>query len=122
MEWREPFRIDMSLTIFLNPPETYEGGELTLETGYGQKSMKLPAGDGILYPTTMQHWVNEVKRGERLCAIVWLQSLVADQAKRQILYDLALTTNWMRQAARESPEYRRLNQTRANLIRMWAGD
>ena len=122
MEWREPFRIDMSMTIFLNPPETYEGGELTLETGYGQKSMKLPAGDGILYPTTMQHWVNEVKRGERLCAIVWLQSLVADQAKRQILYDLALTTNWMRQAAPESPEYRRLNQTRANLIRMWAGD
>lgn len=117
-----PMRLDLSITVFLNSPETYEGGELVLETPYGEKQVKLPAGDGILYPTTMLHRVAEIKSGERLAAVTWIQSMVQDQFKRSILYDLALLTQWAMTKAPESPEYHKLNATRANLVRMWATD
>jgi PKHD-type hydroxylase len=76
----------------------------------------------MLYPTTMLHRVAEVTSGERLAAITWIQSMVRDQAQRQVLYDLALSTQWALRTAPESPEYHRLNNARANLIRMWATD
>lgn len=118
----EVMRLDMSITIFLNDPGSYGGGELVLDTGYGEKAVKLPAGDAMLYPTTMLHRVAEVTSGERLAAITWIQSMVRDQAQRQVLYDLALSTQWALRTAPESPEYHRLNNARANLIRMWATD
>lgn len=117
-----PMRLDLSITVFLNSPDTYEGGELAVETPYGEKQVKLPAGDGILYPTTMLHRVAEVKSGERLAALTWIQSMVQDQFKRSILYDLALVTQWAMKTAPESPQYHKLNGTRANLVRMWATD
>lgn len=119
---RNPMRLDLSITIFLSDPSSYAGGELVHDTGYGDKSVKLPSGDAILYPTTMLHRVEEVKRGERLVAITWIQSMVREGAKRRILYDLALATQWAFKQAPESPEYHRLNNARANLIRMWATD
>lgn len=118
----EPMRLDLSITIFLREPDTYGGGELVLDTGYGEKAIKLPAGDGMLYPTTMLHRVAPVTSGYRLAAITWIQSMVRDQAQRQILYDLALSTQWALKTAPESPDYHRLNNARANLIRMWATD
>ena len=118
----QPMRLDLSITVFLNSPERYEGGELVVETPYGEKQVKLPPGDGILYPTTMLHRVAEVKSGERLAALTWIQSMVQDQIKRSILYDLALVTQWAMQTAPESPQYHKLNNTRANLTRMWATD
>ena len=81
----EVMRLDMSITIFLNDPGSYGGGELVLDTGYGEKAVKLPAGDAMLYPTTMLHRVAEVTSGERLAAITWIQSMVRDQAQRQVL-------------------------------------
>jgi PKHD-type hydroxylase len=118
----EPMRLDLSITIFLKDPDSYGGGELVLDTGYGEKAVKLPAGDGMLYPTTMLHRVAPVTSGQRLAAVTWIQSMVRDQAQRQILYDLALSTQWALRVAPESPDYHRLNNARANLIRMWATD
>jgi len=117
-----PMRLDLSITVFLNNPDSYGGGELVVETPYGEKQVKLPAGDGILYPTTMLHRVAEVKSGERLAAVTWIQSMIQDQFKRSMVYDLALVTQWAMETAPESPQYHKLNNTRANLIRMWATD
>jgi PKHD-type hydroxylase len=117
-----PMRLDLSITVFLNNPDSYTGGELVVETPYGEKQVKLPAGDGILYPTTMLHRVAEVKSGERLAAVTWIQSMIQDQFKRSMVYDLALVTQWAMETAPESPQYHKLNNTRANLIRMWATD
>jgi PKHD-type hydroxylase len=117
-----PMRLDLSITLFLSPPEAYDGGELVIETPYGEQSIKLPAGDGILYPTTMLHRVNTVRAGERLVAVTWIQSMVQDQGKRQILYELAQVTQWAYQTAPETKPYHQLSNIRANLIRMWATD
>ncbi len=117
-----PMRLDLSITVFLNNPDSYSGGELVVETPYGEKQAKLPAGDGILYPTTMLHRVAEVKSGERLAAVTWIQSMIQDQFKRSMVYDLAMVTQWAMETAPESPQYHKLNNTRANLIRMWATD
>jgi PKHD-type hydroxylase len=117
-----PMRLDLSTTIFLGEPAGYDGGELCIETPYGEKRIKLPAGDAILYPTTMLHRVETVTRGERLAAVTWIQSMVQDPAKRAILYDLAVVAHALLGAAPNSPQTHTLNQTRANLVRMWATD
>jgi len=117
-----PMRLDLSTTIFLSDPTTYAGGELCIETPYGEKRVKLPAGDAILYPTTMLHRVEEITEGERLAAVTWIQSMVQDQSKRSILYDLAVVTQWIQSVAPQSPQYHTLNNTRSNLTRMWATD
>ena len=67
-----PMRLDLSTTIFLSDPASYRGGELCVETPYGEKRVKLPAGDAILYPTTMLHRVEEIAEGERLAAVTWI--------------------------------------------------
>ncbi len=117
-----PMRLDLSITIFLSDPETYKGGELCVETPYGEKRIKLPAGDAVLYPTTMLHRVEEIASGERLAAVTWIQSMVMDQAKRAMLYELALVVQWLHAGAAQSPYYHKLSNLRANLIRMWATD
>lgn len=117
-----PMRLDLSITIFLSDATSYQGGELVVETLYGDKRIKLPPGDAILYPTTMLHRVEEVVTGERLAAVTWIQSMVQDQAKRSILYELAVAIHWMQSTAPQSPQFHRLNNTRANLVRMWATD
>lgn len=117
-----PMRLDLSTTIFLSDPSSYQGGELCIETPYGEKRIKLPAGDAILYPTTMLHRVEEITEGERLAAVTWIQSMVHDQSKRTMLYDLAVVTQWIMSVAPQSPQFHKLNNTRSNLTRMWATD
>jgi PKHD-type hydroxylase len=117
-----PMRLDLSITVFLSEPDSYRGGELCVETPYGEKRIKLPAGDAVLYPTTMLHRVEEIASGERLAAVTWIQSMVQDQAKRTMLYELAVVVQWIHQGAPQSPNYHRLNNLRANLTRMWATD
>jgi PKHD-type hydroxylase len=120
--WPVPMRLDLSISVFLSPPEAYGGGELVIETPYGEQSIKLPAGDGILYPTTMLHRVNDVQDGERLVAVTWIQSMVQDQSKRALLYELAQVTQWAAEVAPQSPQYHQLTNIRANILRMWATD
>lgn len=117
-----PMRLDLSITLFLSPPDRYEGGELVIETPYGEQAIKLPSGDGILYPTTMLHRVDTVRAGERLVAVTWIESMVQDQAKRSLLYELAQVTQWAHQTAPESKPSLQLSNIRANLVRMWATD
>jgi len=81
-------RTDLSATIFLTPPEDYDGGELIVEDNYGEKSVKLPAGDMVLYPATSLHRVEPVTRGNRISSFFWIQSMIRQDAHRTLLFDL----------------------------------
>jgi PKHD-type hydroxylase len=81
-------RTDISATLFLSPPDEYEGGELVVEDTYGVHSVKLPAGHLVLYPSTSLHHVRPVTRGTRLASFFWIQSMVRDDGERTLLFDL----------------------------------
>jgi PKHD-type hydroxylase len=77
-----PLRTDLSMTLFLSDPESYQGGELSLETPFGPQNLKLPAGDAVVYSTTMRHRVVPVAGGTRLAVVGWIESMVSDERKR----------------------------------------
>ncbi|HEY8932860.1 MAG TPA: Fe2+-dependent dioxygenase, partial [Rariglobus sp.] len=81
-------RTDLSCTLFFANPDEYEGGELLIEDTYGAKSVKLPAGHMVLYPSTSLHRVTPVTRGTRLCSFFWLQSLIRDDQRRSMIFDM----------------------------------
>jgi PKHD-type hydroxylase len=81
-------RTDLSATLFLTPPSEYDGGELIVEDSYGEKSVKLPAGDMVLYPATSLHRVEPVTRGNRVSSFFWIQSMIRQDAHRTLLFDL----------------------------------
>lgn len=83
-------RTDLSATLFFANPEEYDGGELCVEDAYGVKTVKLPAGHMVLYPSTSLHHVTPVTRGTRLCSFFWLQSMIRDDGHRSLLFDLDL--------------------------------
>jgi PKHD-type hydroxylase len=113
-------RSDMSMTVFINPPESYDGGELTMETDFGVHQVKLPAGDAVVYDTQTYHWVAEVTRGERLGLITWFQSLVVDPAKRRTLFELRQAFNDIAPKQPEAESTRQLQKVLNNLTRLWA--
>lgn len=82
-------RSDVSFTLFLNEPDTYQGGELAFDTGSGETAFKLPARSAICYPTGQLHRVRPVEDGERLAVVGWVQSLVREPAVRELLHDLS---------------------------------
>jgi PKHD-type hydroxylase len=114
------YRSDIAITIFLNAPEEYEGGELVVRTSFGEQRVKLPAGDGVLYPASSLHYVAEVTRGERLVAVTWVQSLVRDPAQRELLYELNRVRERLLAEQPEAENTARLNAVYVNLIRMWS--
>jgi PKHD-type hydroxylase len=81
-------RTDLSATLFLSSPDEYDGGELQIEDTYGLHSVKLPAGDLVLYPSTSLHHVRPVTRGMRVASFFWIQSMVRDDGARTLLFDL----------------------------------
>jgi PKHD-type hydroxylase len=81
-------RTDVSITVFLTPPEDYDGGELVIDDTYGTHSIKLPAGHALVYPATSVHSVKPVTRGSRLGCFFWIQSLIRDDTQRALLFDL----------------------------------
>jgi PKHD-type hydroxylase len=113
-------RSDMSMTVFLNPPESYDGGELSLETDYGLHQVKLPAGDAVVYDTENYHWVAEVTRGERLGLVTWFQSLVTDPVQRRTLFDLRQVFNDIAPKQPDAESTRQLQKVLNNLTRLWA--
>ena len=115
-------RVDLSMTLFLSAPESYDGGELSIDTEYGTKSFKLPPGDAAIYPTLYYHEVKPVTRGVRLACVTWMQSLVRDPQRRQILYDMSVLAEWLHAQAPGSPQFRQFNKIQHNLYRMWAED
>ncbi len=113
-------RTDISCTLFLADPESYDGGELVVEDTYGQQMVKLPAGDMVLYPGTSLHHVRPVTRGARLASFFWLQSMVRDDAQRTLLFDMDAAIVTLRQQVGDTSAVIRLTGNYHNLIRMWA--
>lgn len=113
-------RADVSITVFLREPDSYDGGALTVDAGIGAQSIKLPPGCAAVYPTGAFHWVTPVTRGERLAAIAWIQSAVPDAAKRETLYDLRTAIEELSAAGAEAGTIQRLIKTHSNLLRRWA--
>ncbi|HEV2645062.1 MAG TPA: Fe2+-dependent dioxygenase [Acidobacteriaceae bacterium] len=118
-------RTDLSCTLFLSEPEEYEGGELVIEDTYGSKSVKLGAGDMILYPSTSLHHVTPVTRGVRVSSFFWLQSMIRQDAHRSLLFDL--DTAIQRMVASESAQSPGIKESSVqltgvyhNLLRQWA--
>lgn len=122
MSSQSPLRSDLSVTLFLSDPADYDGGELVIESPSGEQACKLPAGQALVYPSTRLHRVSEVTRGERLAAILWVQSLVRDPAQREILFDLDTVRRsvWDQAGKAHSTEFDLLAKTYANLLRAWA--
>lgn len=113
-------RSDLSATLFLTPPEDYDGGELLIRGEYGQHRIKLPAGHLFLYPGNTLHQVAPVTRGARLAAVFWTQSLVRSQERRTMLLDLDESIRGLRSSVPDSPEIVRLTGLYHNLLRDWA--
>jgi PKHD-type hydroxylase len=114
-------RSDLSATIFLSDPGDYDGGDLVIEGHYGGQAVKLAAGDMILYPSSSLHQVTPVTRGERIAAILWLQSAVADSAARTMLFDLDQSIQALSATrANDDPDIDRLIGVYHNLLRRWA--
>ncbi len=114
------YRTDISLTLFLNPPDAYQGGELVIQTSYGERKIKLAAGDAIIYPSGSLHRVAEVTGGERLVAVLWIQSLVRDPARREVLWDLWQARDKMLRETPDEPETAQVDHAYINLLRMWS--
>jgi PKHD-type hydroxylase len=114
------YRSDVAVTVFLNAPEEYDGGELVIRTAAGDQLVKSAAGDAVLYPAGTIHRVNPVTRGERLVAVTWVQSLVRDAARRELLYGLNLAREKLLASAPGAEETAQVNAAYVNLIRMWS--
>ncbi len=115
----EKIRTDISATLFLAAPEEYDGGELVIEDTYGTHSIKLPAGDMILYPASSLHRVMPVTRGVRLASFFWVQSLVRDDTQRTLLYDLDRSVQQLNVTNADENARIQLTGCYHNLLRMW---
>lgn len=117
-------RTDISCTLFLSEPASYDGGELVVQDTYGEQRIKFDAGDLVMYPGTSVHRVEPVTRGERLASFFWIESMVRLDAQRRLLYDMDMAITALRQqtfaaGASESAEVVRLTGCYHNLMRMW---
>lgn len=113
-------RTDLSATLFLTDPEDYDGGELLVEDTYGAHAVKLPAGDMILYPSTSLHHVRPVTRGRRVSSFFWMQSIVRDDGRRSLLFNMDRA---IQRLAQDHPDHASVTELTAsyhNLIRQWA--
>jgi PKHD-type hydroxylase len=117
-----PYRIrtDLSATLFLSDLDSYAGGELVMEDGDARPTIKLPAGDMVLYTADARHHVTEVTSGVRVAAFFWVQSLVRDNAARSILFDMDNATRELSAIAPDAPALLRLTSAYHSLIRRWA--
>lgn len=116
----QPLRADVSATLFVSPPDEYEGGELIIEEVYGQQRLRLPVGSLVIYPSSSLHRVAPVTAGKRDVAVFWVQSMVRDDAQRHLLYQIDQAIQSLRARAPDSPEIQPLVGSYHNLMRMWA--
>ena len=113
-------RTDVSSTLFISPPEDYDGGELVVDDTYGKHSVKLPAGDLIVYPSTSLHHVTPITRGSRMASFFWTQSMIRDESRRSLLFDLDKA---IIKLGRDHPDHAsvvELTSVYHNLLRQWA--
>lgn len=113
-------RTDLSATLFLSSPESYDGGELIVNDTYGQHAVKLPAGDVVLYPSSSLHCVTPVTRGVRVASFMWVQSMIRDDKKRAMLFELDKNIQSLKSRNGESEEILSLLNLYHNLLREWS--
>jgi PKHD-type hydroxylase len=113
-------RTDISFTLFLDDPDSYDGGELVTDTSAGEQSYKLPAGSVVLYPSSTLHRVEPVTLGQRRVAIGWIQSTIREPAQREVLFDLDTARRQLFERAGKTAEFDLLTKSLANLQRFWA--
>jgi PKHD-type hydroxylase len=116
----QSLRTDLSCTLFLCDPEDYEGGELIVADTYGEHEVKLPAGDMILYPSSSLHKVQPVTEGTRVCSFFWVQSMIADDGRRSLLFELDRNIHKLRERLGDVEEVVGLTGHYHNLLRQWA--
>ncbi len=116
----QPVRTDLSATLFLSGPEEYDGGELVIGAASGTHSVKLPAGDMVLYPATTIHKVEAITRGERHACFFWIQSMVRDEGERTLLFNLDLAIQKLNQDHPGHAAAVELVGVYHNLLRKWA--
>lgn len=115
-------RADLSFTYFLSPRDSYDGGELMIDSGMGEDAVALDAGQLILYPSSTLHRVNPILRGVRLAAVGWVRSFVRATEHREILFDLEVALREVHQREGKTALFDKLVKTRSNLLRLWAED
>ena len=113
-------RTDISATLFISSPEDYDGGELVVEDTYGSHHVKLPAGDLIVYPGTSLHNVTPITRGSRIASFFWTQSLIRDDTRRGMLFDLDMAIRRLSADHPQHPSVVSLTSLYHNLLRQWA--
>jgi PKHD-type hydroxylase len=113
-------RTDVSATLFLSAPEEYDGGELTVEDTFGVHRAKLPAGHMVLYPASSLHAVTPVTRGARIAAFFWVQSMIRDDARRALLFDMDSAIQKLNRDLPPHPAFVQLTGVYHNLLRTWA--
>ncbi len=116
-EW---VRSDVSCTVFLSDPASYDGGELLVQDTYGSRGVKLAAGDAVLYPGTSIHQVTPVTRGQRVASFFWIESMVRSDEQRRTLFELDMNLLKLRAQLGETPETTALTGVYHNLLRQWA--
>lgn len=114
------YRTDLSITVFLNSPDDYDGGELVVQTAFGEQRVKLDAGDAVMYPSGSTHRVAEVTRGERIVAVTWVQSMVRDPSQRELLYRLSQARDMLLDKSKSAEETELVSNAYINLVRMWS--
>ena len=113
-------RTDLSATLFFTGPDEYDGGELVVEDTYGVHTVKLPAGDMVLYPSTSLHHVRAITRGSRVASFFWIQSMIRDDGARTLLFDLDNAIQQVGQALPGHAAAVQLTGVYHNLLRRWA--
>jgi PKHD-type hydroxylase len=113
-------RIDVAATLFLSPPEDYDGGELIIEVTFDTHEVKLAAGDMVLYPASSLHRVQPVTRGARVAAFFWVQSMVRDDGARALLYEMDTAIRELTATGADGSALLRLTACYHNLLRRWA--
>lgn len=113
-------RTDLSFTLFFCDPEEYDGGELMIEDTFGTQSVKLPAGDLVLYPSSSVHRVEPVTRGARIACFTWLESMVRETERRRLLFEMDGAIVRLREAHGDTEDAVRFTSCYHNLLRMWA--
>ncbi|MFP3921423.1 MAG: Fe2+-dependent dioxygenase [Dichotomicrobium sp.] len=115
-------RTDLSFTLFLSNSHTYSGGGLVIDDALEARTIRLEAGEMVLYPSNTLHRVEPVTEGERLAIVGWVTSWVREPQRREVLFDLEMTAAELFEREGKSPNLDRLNKARTNLLRMWADD
>ncbi|WP_426702462.1 Fe2+-dependent dioxygenase [Rhodanobacter sp. Col0626] len=113
-------RSDISCTLFLNEPDDYDGGELIVSDTYGEHAVKLPAGDLIVYPSSSLHRVTAVTRGARMASFFWVQSLIRDDSRRRLLFELDSSIQSLTASGADAAAVLQLTGVYHNLLRQWS--